>query len=636
MTAHPSKQRRFVDWLTEHKASFPKLEFREDTEGCGSVYTSADIADDEVFLTIPFSPLVLTDALARKQLPDSVQSLDGRTTLMLFLIQQSILKEDSFFQPYLDMIPDKIHTALEFDEEDLEQLRGTNAYLTVRDLKLNLRTKYDRTMRIVGDQLKIEDGYIWEKFLWAETVVSSRAFPAHLFGGGIEGESVLIPLGDTLNHKSRHKVTWIKTQHGLEMSGGSINKGEQVFNNYGPKDNLDDLVTLKTNFSRDPDEERKTDILKHVGITEETIHYLRQDIIPDQLFIAMRVMAMNPAEVDHCFDLMEQQKEQGKEGTEQTLEMNKEKIALALSKELRFVGFRNEFAMIDLMDLLLGSKLKGIMDWDTKLSPPQNQAQRFAQIYRRGQKKILESCADLNRGMFSVLLKESRSGDIDLEKAAFIGNRPHQEEQQHDAEQKRRLESSDTYSSSYYKTMALQESRSMSELKQEAVQQVLMTAEAIMAEYRDDVFGQALVAAFPGHGWGEDGPDDDDDTEDSEMAMQMEQDAILTCFLIFESRWPGRFKRFITAAKKFDYSSQLDEDMVDDVQDLRHSLQETLEETDPEKFDFKSVFTSKAFVWATGMLETLSLSLHINGTLITGVFAPRDAAVSGSGIENEK
>lgn len=237
MDAPLSKQQRFIDWLTQHSASFQKLEFREgklfclshgmrslsvkctknkknliqesfslayncyscasfysDSDGCGSVYSSTDIAEDEVFLTIPFSPLVLTDGLARKALPKSAEVLDGRTALTLFLMQQSLLKDNAFFHPYLDMVPDKIHTALEFDDQDLEHLRGTNAYLTVKELQQNLRQKFNDTMRIVGSDLKERDGYTWEKFLWAETVLSSRAFPAHLFGGGIEGEIVLIPL----------------------------------------------------------------------------------------------------------------------------------------------------------------------------------------------------------------------------------------------------------------------------------------------------------------------------------------------------------------------------------------------------------------------------------------------------------
>lgn len=165
-----------------------------DTDGCGGVYCTEDIAEDEVFFLIPYEPLVLTDALARQHLPKSTANLDCRTALILYLIQQRALGDASFFQPYLDMIPEKIYTALEFDDDDLEHLRGTNAFLTVKDRKKELREKYEKTMLLTSDEELDGELYTWEMFLWAETVISSRAYPAHLFGECMEGEVILIPL----------------------------------------------------------------------------------------------------------------------------------------------------------------------------------------------------------------------------------------------------------------------------------------------------------------------------------------------------------------------------------------------------------------------------------------------------------
>ncbi|KAG0321301.1 hypothetical protein BGZ99_003980 [Dissophora globulifera] len=671
-----SKQTRFTDWLTANNARFPKLEFRNDVQGSGSVYCTGDIAENEIFLTVPFTPLVITDTLAREQLPASVQSLDGRTALTLFLVQQVLMNVNagtngaSFFQPYLDMVPERIHTALDFDDDDLEQLRGTNAFLTVKELKENLLQKYKDTMRVVGDDLRIEDGYSWERFLWAETVLSSRAFPAHLFGGGIEGEIVLIPLGgklDTLNHKSRQKATWIKTPQGLEMSGGAISKGDQIFNNYGPKsneellvgygfcieDNLDDLVVIKPNFSRDPDQERKTEILKHVGVTEQTIHYLRygsitdqSDSIPDQLLVTMRVMAMNPAEAGHCCDLihhyehqLESEEDESEETQEARLKIAESAISVALRKELQFLGVRNEFAMLDLLDMLLNAKLQGILEWDSKLDAPKNQAQEFARIYRRGQRQILEAGSNICRGMFSALLQESCSASLPTQQAVFIGASIESQLQPGQQPRRplgfglqRRIESPEAYTTAYFNEKALKDTRTMSELKREAVRQVLLSARDIMIEHKTDQFGEALGYAFPNHRYDDNSsseededPQGDEDDDEAAMTMQMERDAILTCFLVFESEYPGRFKKFITTAKEYDYSSQLDEDMMEDVEDLRQSLQETLEEVDPDVFDFSAKFTGQAFIWATGLIEALSLSFHIDGQRVEGVLALRDA-----------
>ncbi|KAG0304423.1 hypothetical protein BGZ97_001511 [Linnemannia gamsii] len=657
-----SKQTRFVNWLIANGASFPKLEFRDDAEGCGSVYASADIAEDEVFLTIPFDRIVISDALARKHLPLppsslSAQLLDSRTAIILFLIQQQIAgaaaenqssehqenekssdssgASSSFYKPYLDMVPDRIHTALEFDDQDIEHLRGTNAFMVVKELKETLRAKYDKTMEIVGGELTVEKGYTWERFLWAETVISSRTFPASLFGHQVENEIVLIPLADSLNHKSRHKITWIKATEGLQMSGAATKKGDQVFNNYGPKNNADDMVTLKTNFSRDPDQERKTEILKYLGITADTVHYLRRSLIPDQLLMTMRVMAMNPTEVTRFHATIQDCEQKGDdeeddEARERRIENTKLAIKTTLSSELHFVGLRNEFAMLDLIDMLLRTKLQGIVEWDQKLSPPQNSAQEFIQIYRQGQKEVLESCAELCRGMFLILLKESSAAELSMEQAVFGGVSA----QGDGKNTRKRIESAEFYTPERFKEAALQEARSMSDLKREAVQQVLLSAESIMIEHRDELFGEAFITAFPDHGWGEKLSVDLD--EEEEMAVQMEQDAIVTCFLIFQTQQPERLDRFLTAAEKFDNSSQLDEDMRDDVEDLRQSLQEVLEEIDSEKFDFTNKFTPEAFLWATGLLEALSLSLHINGELVSGILAPRDPQAVDGGRQKRK
>lgn len=119
-------------------------------------------------------------------------------------------------------------------------------------------------------------------------------------------------------------------------------------------------------------------ILKHVGITQKTIHYLRHGYIPDPLLATMRVMAMNPAEVDVCYELADQEELRFKDPS--LSDTNRDTVAGLLT----FLNVRNELAMLDLLDMLMGTKLQGILEWDKKLTPPQNQAQEFAHIYREG------------------------------------------------------------------------------------------------------------------------------------------------------------------------------------------------------------------------------------------------------------
>lgn len=162
-------------------------------------------------------------------------------------------------------------------------------------------------------------------------------------------------------------------------------------------------------------------ILKHVGITQKTIHYLRHGYIPDPLLATMRVMAMNPAEVDICYELADQEELNFKDptisdtnldGDSSRSDSNRETVAGLLT----FLSVRNELAMLDLLDMLMGTKLQGILEWDTKLTLPQNQAQEFAHIYREGKSMALwpakSHCRGWPKGLTQSMLDVASSTNM--------------------------------------------------------------------------------------------------------------------------------------------------------------------------------------------------------------------------------
>ncbi|KAF9974249.1 hypothetical protein BGZ73_002394 [Actinomortierella ambigua] len=674
MEAPFSKEDRFKKWLKDNGACFNKLDFHADSEGCGGAYSLEDIAEDEVFASIPFDPLVITAAKARKALPQAVfhkQSLisfdtlntnfgnsdttgskdeslpevnsdnssqnpslsedrgglggltdssagkkatpfekphseleevviPDRIVVILYLIQQKLLGEESFYYPFFSMVPESIPTALTMDSQDLEFLRGTNAFLAVQNLKEKLKKQYDTTMQMVGHALPPKD-YTWERFLWAETIISSRAFPAHLFGEAKEDEVAIVPLSDMLNHNCRQKATWTKTEKGINMSGSFVKAGDQVFNNYGPKNNPDDHVALKANFSRDPDRDRKRAILERAGLSVESVHYLRHEGIPASLLMAMRVMAMNPYEAEYYYGYFPMK-------------------GRSMKDMLEFVGFRNEFAMLDLLDLLFGSKVQALHDSDRFLSEPKNDIQRFALIYRNGQKCILDESTQQLRGMFAALLLDAQN------KSTFQGNAPFLA-----------LENArPTRTESQLQDLVRQETRTMTELKEEAIRTLVMEARGLMIRHNDDIFGEALMTAFPNHGWGDSEygaapanhslhttSEEMMEAED-EMAIQLEQDAILMSYLIYlryhpddETKWPAL--NFVRAACQFDYASILDEDMSEDILDLHASLSDVFEAVDDKVFDPEK-FSPAMFLWASGVLEVHSISFHLtDGQAVSGI-----------------
>lgn len=82
-------------------------------------------------------------------------------------------------------------------------------------------------------------------YLWASTIISSRAFTAKVLASVIpmtelreDNISVLLPLIDATNHRPLAKVEW---QAGTESIGlvvmDDVQPGVEIGNNYGPRNN---------------------------------------------------------------------------------------------------------------------------------------------------------------------------------------------------------------------------------------------------------------------------------------------------------------------------------------------------------------------------------------------------------------
>lgn len=84
-----------------------------------------------------------------------------------------------------------------------------------------------------------------ELYLWASTIFVSRAFSAKVLAGVVphaelpeENVSVLLPFIDVLNHRPLAKVEWRAGERDvLFVVLEHVAAGEEVANNYGPRNN---------------------------------------------------------------------------------------------------------------------------------------------------------------------------------------------------------------------------------------------------------------------------------------------------------------------------------------------------------------------------------------------------------------
>jgi hypothetical protein len=101
------------------------------------IFSTRPIPSSTTLLSIP-SSLFLTASHSYSFLPPSLHSLPSRTLLSLNLLYEKKLGQNSFFYPYIEILPKNVLTPLWYREEEMELLEGTNLEVGVKKRKESL------------------------------------------------------------------------------------------------------------------------------------------------------------------------------------------------------------------------------------------------------------------------------------------------------------------------------------------------------------------------------------------------------------------------------------------------------------------------------------------------------------------
>ncbi|KAJ2866913.1 hypothetical protein GGH94_001184 [Coemansia aciculifera] len=327
-SARSERLRKFVEWLKANGAIFPKVEIRDGTsEGGSGVYALEHIESDERYAFIPHD-LIITgkvchDTVRTNGQQQQQQEGEGddprhrRMMLSIFLIHERfVMKETSFWKPYIDILPLEFHTPLQFNDEELKFLCGTPAEFAVEERRKGYREQHRTALALVPESVIPRDVLTYENYLWAMTVLSSRSFSKDLMEGSLcsltaESE-VLMPLLDMTNHYPLTPVTWTICDDGVGFSNcGTIEAGQEIVNDYGEKSNEELMMGygfcvpqnplscfhIKLNYSQDPLVEAKERILAAAGLEKSHDQYIRASELPCDLLPVLRVMVMTDVDL---------------------------------------------------------------------------------------------------------------------------------------------------------------------------------------------------------------------------------------------------------------------------------------------------------------------------------------------------
>jgi len=341
----------FLKWLRENGASFSKIELQKISDEQGYGFVAAEEIQDNTLLTkVPDSVMLkFTDAQNSYLGPlikcHDVLAMMPNVSLALFLHCERH-NVDSFFKPYLDMLPSDFNTTLYFNPSELQYLKGSatlgaavNQYKAiVRQFGIIyqlLNSKNDKLSEILSHvpQAAI-DSFDFDAYRWGVSVVTTRqnkiphecdgAASGHGCGDSHASNWALIPLWDMFNHDVGEMTTQYndETKSVESFAMRSFEAGEEVTICYGNRPNYElfvhngfiftdnpfDRMKIPLGIStRDALYEKKSNLLKRLSLEASsyfTITPMSNDssVYATPLVAFLRVFHMNEGELDVWLD----------------------------------------------------------------------------------------------------------------------------------------------------------------------------------------------------------------------------------------------------------------------------------------------------------------------------------------------
>lgn len=161
-----------------------------------------------------------------------VSRFSAQTLLALYLLEEKYKLTESFFYPYICLLPENYHSMpLYFNENLVNELKSSHCQSMLIAQRLTLNQEYNNLMDQIKSIVTLDD------FLWARTAVITRVFNCKINGISME---CLVPVADLMNHALEPSLAWSfdDSLQGFKMTClKPILKNMDLFDSYGYKCN---------------------------------------------------------------------------------------------------------------------------------------------------------------------------------------------------------------------------------------------------------------------------------------------------------------------------------------------------------------------------------------------------------------
>jgi hypothetical protein len=238
--------REFDEWFDAHyklKRSV-KLAVAGDGMRLGVIATQR-IAAESLYLSIPLNIIIYDSTIfSTPVVGAAIQSVLKRVSAMfqpqqlalnLFLTHQRfIAANQSFFHPYIQLIPSQHDVPEFYNDDDLAMLKGTQIPSKVKAERLRHRKEYGALATVLRDFAEVFPLHVftYDNYAWAQGILNTRMI-------WWDGVPHLVPLLDMINCRQGPNGNRVhSTKRGASNRADTyapwtFNVGDQVFENYG-------------------------------------------------------------------------------------------------------------------------------------------------------------------------------------------------------------------------------------------------------------------------------------------------------------------------------------------------------------------------------------------------------------------
>lgn len=259
----------FCKWAEDNGAIFDSIKVAEISGYDLGLEATKEINKGDNFVIIPKKMIMSEEDLSSTLIPiaSEIPMLDSMNNVKLaFALLLEKLNPDSFWKPYIDILPEKYSTVMYFTVNEMQELKGSNVlgqalnqckfiarqYAFIYKCVQNVRSDVYGKNSDGGKAFDLlKEKFTYELYRWAVSTVMTRqnSIPRSKKNEQENKDNnelmpALIPLWDMANHQDGEFTSSFDMELNRLESCALSNymKGEQIFIHYGDRPNAHFLV----------------------------------------------------------------------------------------------------------------------------------------------------------------------------------------------------------------------------------------------------------------------------------------------------------------------------------------------------------------------------------------------------------